>query len=305
MTCYTHNGDVRIAFDDLGGRGGDPLLLVMGLAASRMWWPDGLVEELVRRGFHVVAYDQRDAGESTHLPDGRGGRPVGALLRGRQPAYSAEDLTDDAIAVMDAVGWSSAHLFGHSMGGLLAQRAAIRHPPRVRSITSSSAVPSDADGLKVLRYVRLTALARFARMRFSEEPDGQLALAVAIARTLSAPGHPVNEDDVREFVAKEAEHGVVSFHDQRAQSRQIGAKWHGGRLARITAPALVLHGEQDPILRVSAARDTAAAIPGARLVTFPGLGHFLHREVWPAYATQVRALADRFAQADAGRRPGP
>jgi pimeloyl-ACP methyl ester carboxylesterase len=293
MTRYADNGDIRIAYEDLGGAGGDPLLLVMGLGTSRFWWPDGLVEELVGRGFHVVAYDQRDAGQSTRLPDERPGQPILALLRRGAPAYSAEDLADDAVAVLDAHGWQRAHIFGHSMGGLVAQRIAIRHQDRVLSVTTSSAVPSDIKGLRILRYLRPGPLARFARLRYPDAPQGNLGLAVAVARILAAPGQRIDEHDVREFVDKEAAHHVASFRDQRAQSRQIGAKWDGGRLARITAPTLVLHGERDPLLRVAAARDIAAAVPGARLRTMPGVGHFLTRDVWPVYAGELRALADR------------
>jgi pimeloyl-ACP methyl ester carboxylesterase len=291
MTRYAHNGEIDLAYEDLGGQGGDPLLLIMGLGTSRFWWPDGLVRELISQGFHVVAYDQRDAGQSTHLPDQRASSPIKAVMRRTAPAYSAEDLTDDAIAVLDAVGWDRAHLFGHSMGGLIAQRTAIRHSDRVLTITTSSAVPSDAKGLSLLRYVHLGTLARFTRLRFPEGPEGDLALAMALARILVAPGRSVDEQIVREFVDREAEHHVTSFRDQRAQSRQVGAKWHGGPLARITAPTLVFHGEQDPLLRVSAAREIAAAIPGARLRTLDGLGHFLSREFWPIYATEIRALA--------------
>ncbi|GHH76304.1 hydrolase [Streptomyces sulfonofaciens] len=298
MAHYAYNGDVRIAYEDLGGRGGDPLLLFMGLGTSRFWWPLGLVRELVRRDFHVVAYDQRDAGESGRLPGRPAGPPVRALLRRTAPAYGAEELTDDAVAVLDAVGWRRAHLFGHSLGGLVAQRTAIRHPDRVRSLTTSAAVPSDARGLRVLRYVRPGPLLRFARLRQPDTPEGNLALAVAVARILAAPGRSVGEADVSEFVAREAEHHVPSFRDQRAQSRQIGATWHGGPLADITAPTLVLHGRQDPLLRVSAARDTAAAVPGARLLTLPGVGHFLSQDTWATYAAHIRAQADLAGPAD-------
>ncbi|MEV0368906.1 alpha/beta hydrolase [Streptomyces sp. NPDC050636] len=293
MPRFAHNGGTQIAFEDLGGSGGDPLLLVMGLGTSRFWWPDGLVGELLRRGFHVVAYDQRDAGQSTHLPDRRVGPPIKALLRRAAPAYSAEDLTDDAVAVLDALGWERAHLFGHSMGGLVAQRTAIRHPKRLLSLATSSAVPSDATGLSVLRYLRPAPPVRFARLRYPETPQGNLALAVAVARILAAPGQHLDEDDVRAFVDKEAAHRVAGFRDQKAQSRQIGAKWHGGPLARIAAPTLVLHGEGDPLLRVAAARDIADAIPDARLRTLPGVGHFLARDAWATYADELRTLADR------------
>lgn len=295
MPRFASHDGIQIAFDDLGGAGGDPLLLVMGLGTSRFWWPEGLVADLVERGYHVVAYDHRDAGESTHLPDRREGSPFAALLGRRPPAYSGEDLVDDAVAVLDALGWQRAHLFGHSMGGLVAQRIAIRHPERVHTLATSSAVPSDAKGLGVLRYVRLSPLARFAGLHHPATPEGDLALALAVARLLAAPGQHIDACDVREFVAKEAAHQVVSFRDQKAQSRQIGAKWHGGPLSGITAPTLVLHGAADPLLRVSAARDIAAAVPGARLRTMAGVGHLLVGDVWASYADALRAFADHAA----------
>lgn len=285
---YARNGDVRIAFEDLGGAGGDPLLLIMGMALSRFWWPPALVEELLRRGFHVVAYDQRDAGQSTHFPSGNAAGPIAAVLRRRPPAYTAEDMTDDAAAVLDAVGWESAHLFGHSMGGQLAQRTALRHPSRVRTLTSSAALPSDVSGLRAARYVHAGTVARFARMRFPEGGDGDLALAITLVRALSAPGQGVDEDAVREMAARDQVSGV---RDLAAQGRQAGATWHGGRLAQLRLPALILHGADDPLIRPAAGRRTAAAISGARLVMLPETGHFLPPAVYPRIAGEVRALS--------------
>jgi pimeloyl-ACP methyl ester carboxylesterase len=285
-----HNGAVSIAFEDLGGAGGDPLLLIMGLGVSRFWWPQGFVDELVRRGFHVVAYDQRDAGESTHFPDTGARSPVAAVFRNRSAAYTSEDMTDDAAAVLDALGWDSAHMFGHSMGGQIAQRTALRHPERVRSITSSASLPSDVSGLRAACYVHLGLVARLSRLRFPEGRDGDIALGLALACAVASPGYPFDEAETRARIERDLFSGV---RDVRAQSRQAGAKWHGGRLSQLRVPALVLHGAEDPLLRPAAGRDTAAAIQGARLVILPGVGHDLPAAVWPRVADEVRTLADR------------
>ena len=149
-TAYAQNDGVRIAYDRLEGDG-EPLLLVMGLGTSRFWWPMGLCEAFADQGFQVVRYDQRDAGESDRMPDTSTANPFAALFGKRGEAYTAEDMTDDAVAVMDELGWDSAHIFGHSLGGTIAQRIALRHPDRVRSVVSSGAVPSDVCGLGVMR----------------------------------------------------------------------------------------------------------------------------------------------------------
>jgi pimeloyl-ACP methyl ester carboxylesterase len=217
---------------------------------------------------------------------------VAAALRRRSVAYAAEDMTDDAVAVLDALGWDSAHLFGHSMGGQLAQRIALRHRPRVRSITSSASLPSDTGGLAAARYVHLGLVARMARLRFPEGRDGDIALGLALARLVASPGYPFDEAEARARIERDLASGV---RDTAAQSRQVGAKWRGGRLSELRAPALVLHGERDPLLRPAAARRTAGAIDGARLVPLPGVGHDLPAAVWPQVAGEVRALADRAA----------
>jgi len=290
-TQYARNGAVEIAYDRLAGSEGEPLLLVMGLAVSRFWWPAGLARAFADQGFAVARYDQRDAGESTRMPDTGGSNPFAALAR-KRGAYSSEDMTDDAIAVLDALGWERAHIFGGSLGGIIAQRIALRHPDRVLSVTSAMAMPSDAVGIKGGRYVRFGTLARLARAKVPEGRDGDIQLSLMLAREVASPDYPFDEDAAREWIEREADSGP---RDTKAQSRQVGAPWHGPKLRDLHKPVLVLHGDQDPILRVSAARATAKAIDGARLVILPGVGHDLPAPLWPEIAREVRQLADRAA----------
>jgi pimeloyl-ACP methyl ester carboxylesterase len=290
-TQYARNGTVDIAYDTLAGSDGEPLLLVMGLAVSRFWWPLGLCQEFATRGFTVARYDQRDAGESTRMPDTGSSNPFVAVAR-KRGAYTSEDMTDDAIAVLDALGWKRAHLFGASLGGIIAQRIALRHPDRVLSVASVAGIPSDTSGLGALRYLRFGMLARLARTKVPEGRDGDLQLSVALARAVASPVYPFDETATREWIEREVDSGP---RDTKAQSRQTGASWHGPKLHELRKPTLVLHGDRDPLLRVSAARNTAKRIAGARLVLLPGAGHDLPKPLWGTIADEVRHNADRAA----------
>lgn len=288
-TGYARNGEVRIAYEDHGGIGGEPLLLVMGSAASRNWWPPGLIAALIERGFHVASFDNRDAGQSTHFP-AETAHPVTALFRKRVPAYTGEDIADDAAAVMDAMGWDSVHLFGHSNGGLRVQRIAMRHPGRVRSFVSSAAVSSDAGRLKLLGYIRFGFVAKMARMKYPETREGDIALSMAVSRTLASPGYPFDE---AEALARIEQDDVSSVRDPKSMGRQLGAQWSSGSLAQLRLPVTVMHGDADQLLRLAAARDLAEDIPGARLVIVPGVGHDIPPAMWTYYADEIRATAAR------------
>jgi pimeloyl-ACP methyl ester carboxylesterase len=295
-TQYARNGPVDIAYDTLAGSEGEPLLLVMGLAVSRFWWPAGLCQEFADRGFAVARYDQRDAGESTRMPHTGSRNPFVALAR-KRGAYTSEDMTDDAIAVLDALGWKRAHLFGASLGGIIAQRIALRHPDRVLSVVSDAGIPSDATGLSAFRYIRFGMLARLARLKVPEGRDGDIQLSLALARAVAGPAYPFDETAAREWIERDVDSGP---RDTKAQSRQSGAGWHGPKLRELRKPTLVLHGDHDPLLRVSAARDTAKAIADARLVLLPGAGHDLPEPLWGTIADEVRRNAGRAVDGEAG-----
>lgn len=288
------HGAVEIAYETFGSPDGDPLLLIMGTAMQMVMWPDDLCAMLADRGFAVARFDNRDAGLSTHFSAaGRPGLAKDWFRAGRVAAYRLEDMSDDALAVMDALGWSSAHLFGASLGGAIAQLTAIRRPERVRTLTVSSGYAGWKRGRvrmsTVLRLMLGQSLTRYPAGR-----EGAVRRVVDAMRVLGSPGYPLDEAWWR--------HAAGASYDRDSspeggEMRQSAAAAATGdllpRLAAIDVPTLVIHGEDDPMIRPRAAKEIAAAVPGARLVLYPGMGHNLPRELWPAIVEEFCALAGR------------
>ncbi|MEV7805388.1 alpha/beta hydrolase [Microbispora sp. NPDC088329] len=290
----TRYGAVEIAYETFGSPDGDPLLLIMGTAMQMVMWPDDLCAMLADRGFAVARFDNRDAGLSTHFPEaGRPGLAKDWFRAGRAAAYRLEDMSDDALAVMDALGWSGAHLFGASLGGAIAQLAAIRHPERVRTLTVSSAYAGWKRGRVNMSTVFKLVLGQSLK-RYPTGREGAIQRVVDAMRILGSPGYPLDEAWWRHAagVSYERDSGPAG-----GEMRQSAAAAATGdllpRLAVIDVPTLVIHGEDDPMIRPRAAKEIAAAIPGARLVLYPGMGHNLPRELWPAIIDRLCALAGR------------
>ncbi|MFD2792472.1 alpha/beta fold hydrolase [Promicromonospora vindobonensis] len=286
-TAYARNGDVRIAYDRFGQGGDIPLLLLMGLAISRFWWPDGLCRALADQGFDVIRYDQRDAGESTRFGRAAQRGPWAGLLGPHRVPYTAEDIVDDAAAVLDAVGLDRAVVLGHSLGGVMAQRFALRHPQRVMGLVSCDAPPSDAAGLAALRYLRPGLLARLAPKRFPVGREGDIAGSLAVAKLMASRANPCDEQAARARIESGLDRGP---RDTKGLGRQLRATWHGPSLRDVEAPTLVLHGADDPLIRRSAGRAVARRVPGAKLVLLPGIGHDLPPVTWGTIAEEVRRL---------------
>ncbi|NLU83508.1 alpha/beta fold hydrolase [Rhodococcus sp. HNM0569] len=287
------NGPVRLAFDRYQpGSDGEPLLVATGLGVDRHAVPAGFCRQLAEYGFAVARYDQRDGGESTHLPPVRTRNPVAALAARRGEAYTAEDMADDALAVLDELGWASAHVLGVSLGGALMQRVALRRPERVRTLTTIAAVPGDVTGLRTFRFIRLRTLAKLARGKYPDTRQGAVDAGVAVARLLASPRRRFDEAPVRAALEARPDPGV---HDGAAQSRQIGAQWNGRPISAITRPTLVVHGEDDPLIKTRAAHVIAAEIAGSRTLVLPGVGHDLPEHAWQPLARAIRELADAHA----------
>ena len=245
---------------------------------------------LAGRGFRVARFDNRDAGLSTHLTGTPAPGWLKTMLRSSAAPYRLEDMAEDALAVMDTLGWPSAHVGGTSMGGMIAQALAIRHPARVRTLTSIMSTPSPRIAT-MPTIAAMRALARAAGTSVTH-PDQAGEQAVALKRVIGSPGYPPDEPMVRDIGRRSFErHPGAEEDDLRQRAAVIASADRRGALARLRVPALVIHGEQDPVIRPRGGRATAAALPGARLVTYPGMGHDLPRALWPSILDEICALA--------------
>ena len=288
------NGDVSIAYECFGDpRQGEPLLLIMGLDFQMVWWHDDFCHALVDRGFAVVRFDNRDTGLSTHFSSPQGARkPWRAQLGLVPPVYTILDMVADGLAVMDAVGWDSAHLLGGSLGGALAQATALLHPERVRSVTSAMAVPAGTGAVRTLTYLRPGILVKLARAGTGATDDeGKIEDLVAAYRLMAGPGVGYDEEWARRTARLSHERAP---RDPTTTQRHMAA----GRgvtlppLSSLRAPLLVVNGEADPLITVRAGRATARAVPGARFVSYPGMAHALPRPLWPTVIDEIATVAE-------------
>lgn len=270
-------GDVTIWWEDFGERGNPAVLLVMGANAQSVFWPMPLVEALVDAGYHVVRYDNRDIGLSTWID------------YEKQP-YTVADMAEDAVGLLDALGIDRAHFVGASMGGMISQQAALDHPARVRSLTSimsSPAGPDDPDLPDMHESVQKAA----AEMMTAPDP---VAATIAMFATLAGSRAPFDEAAFREVFQIGLDRG--GFNPACAHGLAVAASpSRRERLKGLETPALVIHGDEDPILPLGHGEATAAAIPGAKLVVLQGVGHDFPE---PAMAEYVGAILDHLAKGD-------
>jgi pimeloyl-ACP methyl ester carboxylesterase len=280
------NADVEIAYERFGPPEGMPLLWLNGAGAQMvMFWND-LCMALVERGFQVALMDTRDTGLSTHLTR------YDVPRRHRPLRYTLRDITNDVIAVFDALGWSGAHVAGMSEGGTIAQAVATYHPDRARSLTSVSSTPTTS--LRVNRPKVLTNLRLFKVMsRKSADRDAEGQKWVNLFRLVGSPDYALDEQHWREAGRLAYDRGLNPAGDLRIAAALYAAGDRRRELTGVQAPTLVIHGEADPMCSPRAGRATAEAIPDARFVSYPGMGHDLPRELWPAILDEITALATR------------
>ncbi len=269
-----HVNGVDIEYVTSGDPADPALLLVMGLGAQLIAWPELFVERLTARGFFTIRFDNRDSGLSTKF---EGVPDFMALFSGDRSSapYVVEDMAEDALGVLDELGLARAHVVGVSMGGMITQALAINHRSRVLSAASIMSTTGDVTvgaptGEAVTAMLRPPAANR----------DEAIAASLASSKVISSPGFPF---DV-ELMTRRAAAAYDRSYCPEGTARQLGAilasadRTEGLRHVRM--PFLVIHGEEDPLVTVSGGKATAAAVPDARLILIPGMGHDLPEATW-------------------------
>jgi len=284
---------VELCYEIFGDPAAEPLILIMGLGSQMIQWDDDFCRQLAGRGFRVVRFDNRDIGQSSKLSGGKPLSPL-ELLKLRlfkipvKAPYRLSDMAEDTVGLMDVLGIKSAHIVGLSMGGMIAQEIAISFPQRVRSLTS---IMSTTGNPKIPGPTREAMAVLMAPPPKSKEE--YLARYGKTWKVLRAGSFPEDEalDPAR------AERTYARGLSPAGTGRQLRAILASGsrkeRLRSVKAPTLVIHGTVDPLVHPTGGKDTAASIPGAKLVMIEGMGHALPLRVW----SQIIDAIDKHAHA--------
>jgi pimeloyl-ACP methyl ester carboxylesterase len=285
--AFVRVGDIELCYETFGRHGDPPILLVAGLGSQLLSFDEALCTELAERGCFVIRYDNRDAGLSTQLdelgpPDLEGelaGRPVSV-------PYGLEALADDAAGLLEALGAVPATVVGVSMGGMVAQLVAIRHPTVVRALCSIMSTTGD-------RTVGQPTPEGIALL-LEPAPEGRdeaIEASVRASKVLAGGGFPFDEARTRARAAAAYDRARAPDGAGRQLLAILRAPDRSAALRQLALPTLVIHGDADPLISPSGGAATAAAIPGARLVMVPGMGHELPEGIWPLLVDELVGLA--------------
>ena len=285
---------IAIEIDDQGLPGGQPLLLIMGLGMQLLAWPEELVQLLVSRGFRVIRMDNRDIGLSQHFDHlGVPNIALGALRHTLGMAvaspYSMADMAQDAVGVLDALGLQQAHVCGASMGGMIAQHLAARHPARVKSLT----LMMSTSGARRLPQPGWRVRGALLSRPKGSEPEAVVRHLQKLLRTIGSPGYPPDAERERQRLLASVRR---SWHPAGAARQLLAVVADGDRsalLPRIQMPTRIIHGLADPLVRVEAGRDLAQRIAGAQADFIPGMGHDLPMQLLARFADGIAENAAR------------
>ncbi|MEU8358784.1 alpha/beta hydrolase [Nonomuraea sp. NPDC048882] len=280
---------IEMTYERFGDPQAPPVLLIMGAGGQLIHWHEDFCAELAGLGHHVIRFDNRDAGLSTHFHDAPP-PDLPAVMAGdlSSASYTLSDMAGDTVGLLDVLRLDSAHLVGASLGGMIAQTVAIEHPARIRSLTSIMS-STGAPGVGGPTPEALAALA-------GPPPEGREAVIeswVAAFRVIGSPGFPTDEAEVRERAGMAYDRSYDPVGMLRQAVAVLASGDRTARLRTVGVPTLVLHGAEDAMCDVSGGKATAAAIPGAELVIIDGMGHDLPRQLWSDTAAHIARLVHR------------
>jgi pimeloyl-ACP methyl ester carboxylesterase len=288
MSKVTANG-IQIEYETFGNPTNRPLLLIAGHGSQMIQWDEAFCLDLVKRGHYVIRFDYRDVGLSTKFDTA--GVPsletIGKIMQGEKikPTYTLDDMSDDAVGLLDALGIRKAHICGISMGGMIAQTIAIRHLGRVLSLISIASTTGNPE----LALPKPEIIGRYVTSPPAER-EAYIEHMLGVYKALAGPGFIFDEEWTRKITAESYDR---CFYPQGKVRHTVAVLTHGNRvpaLASVNVPALVVHGISDPLFLVDAGTDTAKAIPGAQLMLIEGMGHDLpHGGAWPQIVEAIAA----------------
>jgi pimeloyl-ACP methyl ester carboxylesterase len=284
---------IELVYDTFGPPAAPPVLLIMGLGAQMIDWKDEFCAQLAGRGFRVIRFDNRDVGHSTIFKDA--GSPdvdamVEAIGRGEtvEAPYLLSDLVADTVGLLDAIGVEKAHVVGLSMGGMIAQLMAAGHPDRVLTLTSimsSSGEPGYPTSTPKA-WACLTAPLETELEPFIEQ-------YIAKWRVYAGPAYPIDPSVANDHAARLFERGVHPAGRNRQMAAILASGSRREALASVRCPALVIHGDSDPVVPIEAGLATANFIDGAEVLVFEGMGHDLAKGLWPEVVDAIARHAGR------------
>ncbi len=280
---------IEIAYETFGDPGNPPILLVMGLGTQMIAWPEPFCQALADEGFHVVRFDNRDMGLSTHLHDQRAPSLAGMFVRRQKPPYTIDDMADDTIGLIEALGLGPVHLVGASMGGFIAQTVAIRRPDHLRSLT----LIMTSTGSRRVGNPKPAVFTTLTRRRVVSDRASAQAAVVETFRIIGSKGYAFDEEMLMELGGQSYDRG----HDPGGYLRQLAAisaqPDRTAQLRRVDVPALVIHGLHDPLVAPSGGLAAARAMRNAKFVGYNGMGHDMPRDLWPDFVAEITSLARR------------
>jgi len=268
--------DVEIATQAFGDPTHEPILLIMGAMASMLWWPDEFCQTLAAQKYYVIRYDNRDTGCSTIYEPG-------------EPPYTMDDMAADAIRILDGYGIERANLLGMSLGGTIAQIAALSHPERVKTLTLMSTTPMGID-TSALPHTTDAYMGHAATGETVDWTDDAQVIEFLVedTRMIAGMAHPYDEGRARAFVERDVER-AKNFVSATNHFMLRGGQALKGKLAELAAPLLVIHGTADPIYPVEHGELLARTVKGAKLVRLEGGGHEIHPNDWEEIISAVDA----------------